>query len=63
MKISARVASVGDIFGHLTHDLSWVNEGLSSTIPDSELAIKVELPNWVASEYWGARSFWTINVL
>ncbi|MGB1777163.1 MAG: hypothetical protein ACPHIY_01505 [Candidatus Thalassarchaeaceae archaeon] len=55
----SRIASVGSL--NLTHDLSWVNEGLSSTIPDSELAMKVELPNWVASGT-GEPGLLTINV-
>ena len=43
----ARIMSVTSL--DISHDLSWLEEGLSETIPDSELGIKIELPSWIAS--------------
>ena len=43
----ARIMSVTSI--DISHDLSWLEEGLTETIPDSELGVKIELPSWIAS--------------
>ena len=43
----ARFMSVTSI--DISHDLSWLEEGLTEIIPDSELGVKIELPRWIAS--------------